>query len=105
MPYFWGASVADQPERDQEIVRRTAELLAANLPMAQFFAQMQKLLRRFFDARTVLLAVTENGAAIVEYLANDAGAGRPANPAVRADSCIDRVMSDGKPRHLKGKQA
>src|SRR5579864_4481647 len=91
-------------ERDQEIVRRTAELLAANLPMAEFFERMCSLLRRFVDAHTVLLALHAEDGPVVEFLGAGDRVGKPAEAVAEADSWIARAVREGEPLLLKRKE-
>ncbi|HXW76125.1 MAG TPA: diguanylate cyclase, partial [Candidatus Eremiobacteraceae bacterium] len=101
-PVFFGSSAALDADRDQEIVRRTAELLAANLPMTRFFERMCSLIRRFIDARTVLLAIHTDEGTFVEQAAHGDHFGKPEPALVPEDCLIGKAARDGQSRRLSG---
>lgn len=86
----------ERSQRDREVVRRTAELLAADVSLRTVFSQFCTLLARFIDASRVFIALQEGGTLRVVYLLDEGVSGEAARREVPADSHAAEVVSTGK---------
>lgn len=90
-------TAAQRDQRDRDLVRRTALLLSANLPLQEVFGQICVLLSAFVDAPIVLIASALNEGVRVEYALIEGVAGVPDDP-VPPTSISYTVLSTGKPQ-------
>lgn len=86
----------ERSQRDREVVRRTAELLAADVPLRTIFAQFCALLARFVDASRVFIALQESDAMRIVFVLDEGAAGDPARRDVPEDSHTAEVVQTGK---------
>lgn len=89
------AAGAQRDRRDRDLVRRTALLLSANLPLQEVFGQICVLLSAFVDAPIVVISSALNDRVRVEYVLVDGVAGVPDDP-VPASSVSYSVLSSGQ---------
>ena len=80
----------------RQIVRRTALLLSADLPLQTLYSQFAILLASFVDASTVLLAVKSAKGSHFEFIFEDGVSGKPDDTTVTSHSNTGRVLRDGK---------
>lgn len=90
-------AAAQRDQRDRDLVRRTALLLSANLPLQEVFGQICVLLSAFVDAPIVLISSALNEGIRVEYALINGTAGVPDDP-VPPNSVSYSVLTTGKPQ-------
>lgn len=88
-------AASHREQRDRDLVRRTALLLSANLPLQEVFGQICVLLSAFVDAPIVIISSALNEGVRVEYIMVDGVAGVPDDP-VPASSVSYSVLTTGK---------
>ncbi len=84
-------------DRDREVVQRTAELLASNLPIEDLFQAVCLLLARFVDASAVFIALRDAQGARIAYMLENGVVGALDNRRVRPGSSTDVVLHTGQP--------
>ena len=84
-------------DRDREVVQRTAELLASNLPLEDLFQAVCLLLARFVDASAVFIALRDAQGARIAYMLENGVVGELDNRRVRPGSSTDVVLHSGQP--------
>lgn len=89
-------AAAQRDQRDRDLVRRTALLLSANLPLQEVFGQICVLLSAFVDAQFVFISSALNDGVRLEYALIDGVAGVPDDPVLPAASITYSVLSTGK---------
>ena len=89
---------AQRDQRDRDLVRRTALLLSANLPLEEVFGQICVLLSAFVDAPIVIICSALNEGVRIEYALIDGIAGVPDDPVLPLDSVSYGVLTTGKPQ-------
>ncbi len=77
-------------------MRRTAELLAADVSLRTIFSQFCTLLARFVDASRVFIALQEAGTLRIAYVLDEGNAGEAAQRDVPPDSHAAEVASSGR---------
>lgn len=82
--------------RDRDLVRRTALLLSANLPLQEVFGQICVLLSAFVDAPIVVICSGLSEGVRVEYALIDGAAGVPDDPVLPPESVSFSVLTTGK---------
>ena len=92
---------APRDQRDRDLVRRTALLLSANLPLQEVFGQICVLLSAFVDAPIVTICSGLNEGVRVEYALIDGTAGVPDDPVLPSNSIAFGVLATGKPQLLR----
>jgi diguanylate cyclase (GGDEF)-like protein len=93
-------SAAERYERlkkGRDLVRRTALLLSADVPLPELFAQLAVLLAVFVDASSVLVAIGDERESRLEYIFEDGVGGRPDDPRVGSESSMATVLRTGEP--------
>jgi diguanylate cyclase (GGDEF)-like protein len=86
----------ERSQRDREVVRRTAELLAADVPLRTIFSQFCTLLANFVDASRVFIALQEAGSLRIVYVLDEGAAGEAVQREVPPDSHTAEVLRTGK---------
>ena len=92
-------------QRDRHVIRRTAELLASDVPLREVFSQFCRLLSSVIDASRVFIALHEKSSLRIAYMLADGTVGVPKDAIVHAgsqgllvahtgQSIIKRVPSD-----------
>lgn len=89
------AAAAQRDRRDRDLVRRTALLLSANLPLQEVFGQICVLLAAFVDAPIVIISSALNEGVRVEYVLIDGVAAVPDDP-VPPSSVSYTVLTSGR---------
>jgi diguanylate cyclase (GGDEF)-like protein len=84
-------------DRDREVVQRTAELLASNLPLEELFQAVCLLLARFVDASAVFIALKDAQGGRIAYMLENGVVGALDNRRVRPGSATDTVLHTGQP--------
>jgi diguanylate cyclase (GGDEF)-like protein len=92
----------DRLKRDRDLVRRTALLLSANLPLHELFEQVASLLSAYVDASIVQVAVGDDREARIEYIFREGKGGRPDDARAHPEGLNTRVLRTGKPVLLHG---
>jgi diguanylate cyclase (GGDEF)-like protein len=92
----------DRLKRDRDLVRRTALLLSANLPLHELFEQVAALLSAYVDASIVQVAVGDERDARIEYIFREGKGGRPDDAKAHPEGLNVRVLRTGKPVLLHG---
>ncbi|GAC1655756.1 MAG: hypothetical protein NVS9B12_07020 [Vulcanimicrobiaceae bacterium] len=82
--------------RPQQIVRRTAELLATDLPTDTLFEQLCVLLAKFVDASLVFIALRHGETVRIEYMYDHGISRRRAAVPVNPKSQTRRVFETGE---------
>lgn len=95
---------AQRDQRDRDLVRRTALLLSANLPLNEVFGQICVLLSAFVDAKTVIIASALNEGVRVEYALVDGVAGVPDDPLLPPESVSYGVLASGKTQLFRNRE-
>ncbi|HET9095863.1 MAG TPA: GAF domain-containing protein, partial [Candidatus Baltobacteraceae bacterium] len=95
-------AAAKRDQRDRDLVRRTALLLSANLPLQEVFGQICVLLSAFVDAPIVLISSALNEGIRVEYALINGTAGVPDDP-VPPTSVSYSVLTTGKPQLFRNR--
>ena len=96
MPSTTAAFGIARDQRDREIVRRTAELLATDLPLKEVFAQLCALLARFVDASDVFIVLVEGGIPHIAYMLDHGSVSAPSDAQLRDKSEALAVLESGK---------
>jgi len=92
----------DRLKRDRDLVRRTALLLSANLPLHELFEQVASLLATYVDASIVQVAVGDEREARIEFIFREGKGGRPDDARAHPEGLNTRVLRTGKPVLLHG---
>jgi diguanylate cyclase (GGDEF)-like protein len=92
----------DRLKRDRDLVRRTALLLSANLPLHELFEQVASLLATYVDASIVQVAVGDDRDARIEFIFREGKGGRPDDARAHPEGLNIRVLRTGKPILLNG---
>jgi len=92
----------DRLKRDRDLVRRTALLLSANLPLHELFEQVASLLSTYVDASIVQVAVGDDREARIEFIFREGKGGRPDDARAHPEGLNIRVLRTGKPILLHG---
>src|SRR5579862_4885308 len=87
----------DRLKKGRDLVRRTALLLSADLPLHDLLGQLTTLLSAFVDASSILVAIGNESNARFEYIFEDGMAGRPDDSTVYAGSATAEVLRTGEP--------
>jgi diguanylate cyclase (GGDEF)-like protein len=93
-------SAAERYERlkqERDMVRRTALLLSADLPLHELLRKLAALLAAFVDATIVQVAIGTKEDVRFDYVFSDGIDGRPLDPVVRPDGATAKVLRSGKP--------
>lgn len=90
-----GAHAAERSQRDREVVRRTAELLAADVPLSTIFSQFCALLARFVDVSRAFIALCEAETLRIVYLLDEGAVGEPSDAEIRAGTQSALVAKTG----------
>jgi len=89
--------VLDAPDqRDRHVIRRTAELLASDVPLRDVFSQFCRLLAHVIDASRVFIALREGPALRIVYLLVDGTVGTPADSDIQPGSHSALVAESGE---------
>jgi diguanylate cyclase (GGDEF)-like protein len=100
-------------QRDRHVIRRTAELLASDVPLRDVFSQFCRLLSSVIDASRVFIALQEKSSLRIVYMLVDGTVGTPKDSIIHSgsqsatvahtgESIIKRVPSDWTaPRNAK----
>lgn len=90
----------DARERDLEIVRQTAELLASGSPFSEIFEQLCILLARFIDASVVFVAMVQDDGAFMEFAYDHGVSWRDAHVPILPGSQTAKVLQTARPVHI-----
>jgi diguanylate cyclase (GGDEF)-like protein len=85
-------------KQGRDLVRRSALLLSAELPLPQLLGQLAALIARFVDATSVLVAIGDEDAMRLEYRYVDGAGEVPADRTIPHDSAIRAVFASGESR-------
>ena len=83
-------------QRDRHVIRRTAELLASDVPLRDVFSQFCRLLAHVIDASRVFIALREGTSLRIVYLLVDGNVGSPANADIMPGSQSSIVCETGE---------
>src|ERR1700761_7351835 len=83
-------------QRDRHVIRRTAELLASDVPLRDVFSQFCRLLSSVIDASRVFIALHEKSGLRIVYMVADGVVGVPKNAAIRPGSQSALVANTGR---------
>ncbi len=97
------SAAVQRDQRDRDLVRRTALLLSANLPLQEVFGQICVLLSAFVDAPTVIICSALSEGVRVEYALIGGVVGVPDDPLLPPESISYAVLSTGKPQLFSGR--
>src|SRR6202041_1817418 len=91
MVLAWGAVEETQTleapdQRDRHVIRRTAELLASDVPLRDVFSQFCRLLSSVIDAPRVFIALHEKSSLRIVYMVADGVVGMPKDTAIHHGS-------------------
>src|SRR5476649_1236204 len=100
-------------QRDRHVIRRTAELLASDVPLRDVFSQFCRLLSSVIDASRVFIALHEKSSLRIVYMLADGAVGIPKDAIIHngsqsaivaksGESIVKRVAADwDTPRTVK----
>jgi len=94
-------SLDELPAARRALVRRTALLLSADIPLSELYDRLSALLGSFVDASSVLVAVGNASYARLEYSYEDGFGGKPDKVELAADGATAHVLQEGKSRLYK----
>src|ERR1700760_2062751 len=83
-------------QRDRHVIRRTAELLASDVPLRDVFSQFCRLLSSVIDASRVFIALHEKSSLRIVYMVADGVVGTPKDPTIRSGSQSSLVAKTGQ---------
>jgi diguanylate cyclase (GGDEF)-like protein len=83
-------------QRDRHVIRRTAELLASDVPLRDVFSQFCRLLAQVIDASRVFIALHEKASLRIVYLLIDGTVGAPDDVDIHAGSQSALVAETGE---------
>ena len=83
-------------QRDRHVIRRTAELLASDVPLRDVFSQFCRLLAHVIDASRVFIALRESGSLRIAYLLVDGAVGTPEDADIHSGSHSSKVAESGQ---------
>src|ERR1035438_6555492 len=83
-------------QRDRHVIRRTAELLASDVPLRDVFSQFCRLLAHVIGASRVFIALREKESLRIVYLLVDGKLGAPDDAEVDAGSHSAIVVESGR---------
>jgi non-specific serine/threonine protein kinase len=87
----------DAPDqRDRHVIRRTAELLASDVPLRDVFSQFCRLLAHVIDASRVFIALREKESLRIVYLLVDGKLGAPDDAEIHPGSQSAIVAESGQ---------
>ena len=84
-----------QDQRDRHVIRRTAELLASDVPLRDVFSQFCRLLSSVIDASRVFIALHEKSTLRIAYMLVDGMVGAPVDSEIHAGSQSSHVAESG----------
>lgn len=105
MPPTTAALGVSRDQRDREIVRRTAELLATDLPLKEVFAQLCALLARFVDASDVFIILGEGGQPRIAHMLDDGAVSISSGTRLAEETEAQEVLITGKATLKRAGQA
>jgi diguanylate cyclase (GGDEF)-like protein len=82
-------------KKGRDLVRRTALLLSADLPLQDLLRELADQLGVFVDASIVQVAVS-GGDSLLDYVFRDGKGVRPSDSTIRPDGPVARVLRDGE---------
>jgi diguanylate cyclase (GGDEF)-like protein len=82
-------------QRDRHVIRRTAELLASDVPLRDVFSQFCRLLSSVIDASRVFIALHEKSSLRIVYMLVDGTVGVPKNADIHGGSQSSEVLRSG----------
>ncbi len=82
-------------QRDRHVIRRTAELLASDVPLRDVFSQFCRLLSSVIDASRVFIALHEKTSLRIVYMLADGQVGTPKDADIHAGSQSAVVAETG----------
>jgi diguanylate cyclase (GGDEF)-like protein len=83
-------------QRDRHVIRRTAELLASDVPLRDVFSQFCRLLSSVIDASRVFIALHEKSALRIVYMLADGVVGIPKDATIHGGSQSALVAKSGR---------
>src|ERR1700734_486090 len=83
-------------QRDRHVIRRTAELLASDVPLRDVFSQFCRLLSSVIDASRVFIALHEKSSLRIVYMLADGVVGIPKNADIHGGSPSATVLHSGQ---------
>ena len=83
-------------QRDRHVIRRTAELLASDVPLRDVFSQFCRLLSSVIDASRVYIALHEKSSLRIVYMLADGVVGIPKDPVIHGGSQGAKVAATGQ---------
>jgi non-specific serine/threonine protein kinase len=83
-------------QRDRHVIRRTAELLASDVPLRDVFSQFCRLLAHVIDASRVFIALQETHALRIVFMLVDGKVGAPDDAEIRPGSQSALVIETGR---------
>jgi len=83
-------------QRDRHVIRRTAELLASDVPLRDVFSQFCRLLSSVIDASRVFIALHEKSSLRIVYMLVDGTVGVPKNADIHGGSESSAVLQSGQ---------
>jgi diguanylate cyclase (GGDEF)-like protein len=82
-------------QRDRHVIRRTAELLASDVPLRDVFSQFCRLLSSVIDASRVFIALHEKSSLRIVYMLADGVVGIPKDATIHGGSQSALVAKSG----------
>ncbi|HXM06713.1 MAG TPA: sensor domain-containing diguanylate cyclase, partial [Candidatus Acidoferrum sp.] len=83
-------------QRDRHVIRRTAELLASDVPLRDVFSQFCRLLSSVIDASRVFIALHEKSSLRIVYMVADGKVGIPKDAIIHSGSQSALVAAGGQ---------
>ncbi len=83
-------------QRDRHVIRRTAELLASDVPLRDVFSQFCRLLSSVIDASRVFIALHEASSLRIVYMVTDGKVGIPKDAIIHSGSQSALVAAGGQ---------
>ena len=83
-------------QRDRHVIRRTAELLASDVPLRDVFSQFCRLLSSVIDASRVFIALHEKSSLRIVYMLVDGTVGAPDDADIHTGSQSAHVAETGE---------
>ena len=94
----------DLRQRDLEIVRQTAELLASGGALSEIFERLCVMLAQFIDASVVFIAIVDDDGPYIEFLYDHGASSRDLHRRVRDNSQTMRVAQTLKTAHFNSRR-
>lgn len=83
-------------QRDRHVIRRTAELLASDVPLRDVFSQFCRLLSSVIDASRVFIALNERSTLRIAYMVADGVVGVPKEANIHSGAQSAIVAATGR---------